>query len=636
MTKNIVKEIAEQQTNEFKEALKQNTGKYGLDWSFETFSFGPTEQHSKDDIFVPNLNEQDYTDELKAFRLELNKHKLAKLESNDYLITENLDDWNGDIFSNDLLADFFINFDFYPFLNKEKTLQQIKDKNFMDLDNPDFFIFDKNHPESAPFVSVLWLGTIFSFIQGKWSNKISANLKIKLNEFMETYKDLYKRTTKFKEKKLLEVTTKIKEILAELKEDVAPMFKIFTDVANLSKYFTIEDYYNDVGNWRVSNNLSNKLVQLQDGTIIQDEFVKRLNAYEREFQVKELDDYSFFEKFVRQCKIAVDKVYDTFRSVMKYITLRLITTQRFKHHFNLMLQTTMHNFNKAQITYLQTNNLLEFAKNSVVYNEISRYFNFKNDTTERSFGILDSSDLEKIDNTDLNDLSNWIIPVYRSDNKTINYYETFNDSYKATERLISNIGVHMPYHFLARPGFLKLKYDLMCYEASKSRNVLEDEYRSYFRRKVATNLQISEIAFSSENSSYDFSYIANEFNESLLNSSNVYKNWMVLNNQNNNGSFNEDAWVFLQFKPWSEEEGKFCLNINNQTLNLALATQRDYMRLWKLLIIKNHLLYKGFWMAIDNENRLQDKYKYKEDNSYEEEIKNKFGLNGNSSNRFRR
>lgn len=54
----------------------------------------------------------------------------------------------------------FLGLRFYPFKNKNQTLNDIENLNFFDLNNQDFFIKDKNNANDALLVSGLWINLI--------------------------------------------------------------------------------------------------------------------------------------------------------------------------------------------------------------------------------------------------------------------------------------------------------------------------------------------------------------------------------------------------------------------------------------------------------------------------------------------
>lgn len=111
----------------------------------------------------------------------------------------------------------FIDLKYYPFKNKEQTLNKLINEDFADVSHPDLFVFNKNNPKEPPFASILLI-----------------------NYFKETInnasKSLYKETKEIlKNSKLDSIQTDLNKIASLFEKYYCQIAKIW----NLKEYYSI-------------------------------------------------------------------------------------------------------------------------------------------------------------------------------------------------------------------------------------------------------------------------------------------------------------------------------------------------------------------------------------------------------------
>lgn len=359
----------------------------------------------------------------------------------------------------------------YPFYNKEKTFAQLKNGIFNDFKNKDLYVIDDK--TKSPFASMLLINSVLNKINKHYWDWYSLfrynnldNITNNLNKIAFKYRSfglfgLNEETATNTNPSLFNELTSYKN--NELKDFINSCLQAQTNITDLLsffddyvKYTSIKGYeYNDIN--EVKANINNLLEKFKTDLNLLREDVTPSNIEIYNNQNK--DDYvinNLYRSLMGISNILKDLFYEA--------TLPLLSTKRFLHHYTFCINETINNFTDTLQKAIEDNKLNDICKYFYFYDglqqQISKNVNFfeqdikSDDMTISNLAYeflnkddVDIKDLLSIQKCDLYAIINYILK--NSSNILINnddYLYLAKELYKENAKSIKDQLYTKPQH----------------------------------------------------------------------------------------------------------------------------------------------------------------------------------------------
>lgn len=315
-----------------------------------------------------------------------------------------------------------IDYDFYPFIDEQNTLNDLKNLNFFNLNNQDFFIKEQYNNKTTYFPTMLYLSYLYGYLDtlqyfcvnqgGVISNASVSFIMQELKRNLKKHKNI-KTTNEWNMyvgalntlKKCLQKFDKLTDILKLLDffkaNDHFGLSNEIIDQIILDNFRSFESFNNDLSNNKIQpTNLDDYVNSIKPffNDLLNKNLLNKIK--DTNFELDTLDDF-WLEPNTLGSLMEIIKNWrgiSHLLSFLKHLIRSIVCTKKSVKYANAIYDKTIDNFNDYANSILNTNN----DKISDVFNFIIDHFNifipidYKKDIPEYRFINLKQFDKLKL------------------------------------------------------------------------------------------------------------------------------------------------------------------------------------------------------------------------------------------------
>lgn len=541
------------------------------------------------------------------------------LTSNEEIINRDDDNSNNTWYEGytDILyiADWFcLNWNDYAFINKDRTIKQIANNNFVDTTNPDFFIMEEND-KNLIFANSLWLRTVCVYMKGFLVNydKIEYDKLLIREELSYLPKNI----------QVNDYLAKLEEYLNDLIKKLDDFVKVLDDLNSIKDTFIIntkngKPIGGNIENYSLNNIVSNGKTYLQvKKGLLRCKYYEMTkpeddsNTYPNDAQKLQQD---FKNKLFWITNNLSPFFYHSAKNIIQILNITM-NTLKVQNHLFFIITKTILNFQNSLNDAISNNNieklllkvqpiytqLAELSNKEKTYLKLEKVRNSKNDPALT--GLLQKLNI-KASNYDI-DLLNLIRQNVRVDDNEVrllmNYYFSLAEYKIISNDELKNIA---QWHaskctFLNKESFIENSG----YNSNNTKDVqLYNLMNSWWYNSFYKNLMQEDYAKNVQVST----------NKYFTSKEDVFVKW-----QNNNASQPDFDYGNIAFLCNITDPYLLCYKLdltNQQTKNELLKMAEYYTNMYKLWFLGHFSWSKLNFIANENEKSslLPEKWKYHE------------------------
>lgn len=520
------------------------------------------------------------------------------------------------------LTNILSNLEFFPFFNKEKTLQELANFDFSNINNKDFFVCEQN---GVRFASCLYLVCVNEVLQG-WQDvfhtshnssfSISKSLftignrdGAKLLDWLDKYEyALINSPSEFKNE-LADLEEKKNAFIDRFVQITTPIFKFLKSVYSNKDAWTLKSLQNDSvpGNLLICN--LEYICQFENDFLIEAERLKqaklKLAISNTQNEIKLQDLYNKLNNLASNFK---DGFYYICQDFIFYSKI-LFSTKRLQDHTGFLYDCYL---NKLKQALNQACNDVNIERISSILNNLSNWGQSGDGFGSNDSGLLSlikrnyklKKQLTQNQQTETYiNLSNIDI----ADNKQI-----FNDVQIILEptnfllcnnKFFKNVKIRVYY------DYVKKMQDNLVF--GRNKNFLQFTSNNTFFNYQFVQTNINNILLKKDLTSINKKQDeSNEAPSSFIETDRAYLDFITFNNNINlQFDFNEESPLFLydcllEEKPFYNSDSVVFKQINKSNIEEVRKVVNNYLIALKYYIIQNFNQGVLKWIGIANEEVL--------------------------------